>query len=76
MSDYTSQVGEFKGHKTFTISKGEKRVITVGVAKAKAILACLEELKEFIKESENNVAIDLNKLSPEQAKLIQSFIQR
>jgi hypothetical protein len=53
MSTFKSESGEFKGSKTFSIlTADDKRVITFGVTKAKAILATLEELKKFVEENE------------------------
>ena len=55
------QIGEFKGHKTFSIwmeyENGNKiPAISFGVKKAESILKHLEELKQFIEENkgENN----------------------
>jgi hypothetical protein len=50
---FKSESGEFKGNKTFSVlTLDDKRVITFGLTKAKAILATIEELKKFVEENE------------------------
>jgi hypothetical protein len=50
---FKSESGEFKGSKTFSIlTTDDKRVITFGVTKAKAILASIEDLKKFVEEND------------------------
>jgi len=76
--NYTTETGDFKGSKTLSISKGEKRVISFGLTKAKAILAAFEDIKTFVEANDKGEIqkIDLNKLSPEQQDLVNSFIQK
>lgn len=47
----TTTIGEYKGHPTITIQFDTKRgpqQLTMGVAKAKAVLAVLDSLEEFV----------------------------
>lgn len=53
MSDYKVETGEFKGNKTISIMKDDKRVVSFGIKKAQAILANVEEIKKFIKDNTN-----------------------
>jgi hypothetical protein len=78
MADYSTETGEYKGHKTIAIFEDGKRKISFGVGKAKAILAAIEEIKAFVEDNKdsNNVAVDLDKLTPEQQELVQSFIKK
>lgn len=88
MSDkITSETGSYKGSPTFTINKEyqdkegntkSSRVLTFGVAKAKAIYSLMDEIKAFIEanESSNTQQIDLDKLTPEQQQLVQSFVKK
>jgi hypothetical protein len=52
------QIGEFKGHKVITLSRGDddKYPFTFGVAKARLILDNLEDIKKFVEESEIKAA--------------------
>ena len=52
MSDYNSETTVFKGNPVIGITSGEKRVITFGVKKAKAILSQIEAIKEFIEAND------------------------
>lgn len=76
MSKYNAETGEFKGNKVITLSEGEKRVVSFGLRKAKAILENIEAIKKFVEENDSYVAVDTSKLSPEQQQLIQSFITK
>lgn len=51
MSDYTTETGEFKGNKTISIINGEKRVVSFGIKKAKAIVENIEAIKKFVEEN-------------------------
>lgn len=83
---FSTETGSYKGKPTITINKtyesnGEQknsRVLTFGVAKAKAILSQVEDIKKFVEESEskNSQQVDLNKLTPEQRELVNSFINK
>jgi len=80
-TNYKTEVGEYKGNKTISINNGDKRVVSFGLTKAKAILASYEDIKKFVEEndnggSSNNTTIDMSKLTPEQQQLVQSFIQK
>jgi len=48
---FTTEVGEFKGSKTISLFKDGKRVISFGASKAKAIVECVEAIKDFISEN-------------------------
>lgn len=53
MSDYKVETGEFKGNKTISISKEEKRVVSFGLKKAKAIIENYEAIKKFVEENDS-----------------------
>lgn len=55
MSDYNSNTSTFKGNAVIGITDGEKRVISFGVKKAKAILSQVEAIKEFIDANDKSV---------------------
>ncbi|MFH1364545.1 MAG: hypothetical protein ABIH52_02715 [Candidatus Aenigmatarchaeota archaeon] len=46
--------GEFKGHKTISLTRGEddKYPFTFGLAKAKLVLEYVEDIKKFVEENE------------------------
>jgi len=46
--------GEFKGHKTISLSRGDddKYPFTFGIAKARLVLEHLEDIKKFIEEND------------------------
>ncbi len=48
MDEYKTETGEFKGNKTISIFNGEKRIVSFGLKKAKAILANIEDIKKFV----------------------------
>ena len=77
-TNYTTETGEFKGNKTISIHNGDKRVVSFGLTKAKAIVAAFEEIKAFVEANDKGetATIDTSKLTPEQLELIQSFIQK
>lgn len=53
---FKSESGEFKGNKTFSVlTEDDRRVITFGLTKAKAILATIEDLKKFVEENEKKI---------------------
>ena len=58
MSDYKTETGEFKGNKTISLIKDDKRIFSCGVKKAQAILANIEAIKAFVEanatETDNN----------------------
>ncbi|MEM0140279.1 MAG: hypothetical protein QXZ44_06705 [Ferroplasma sp.] len=49
-----AKISEFKGHKIITLSIGEddKYPFSFGIAKAKLILDNLDEIKNFVKDSQ------------------------
>ncbi len=53
---FKTETGEYMGNKTLTIKNAttDKRVITLGLGKAKALLANLEEIKKFVAENDKN----------------------
>jgi hypothetical protein len=59
MGDFKVEVGEFKGNKTISLNKEEKRVISFGVGKAKAILACIDDIKKFVAENDKSVQVSV-----------------
>lgn len=53
---YKTEVGEFKGNKTIAIStEDDKRVISFGLSKAKAILASVDAIREFVAKNDKSV---------------------
>ena len=71
---FKTEVGEFKGNKTLSIFSGDRRVISFGLNKAKAIIACIDEIKKF-SEATDNGSINLDSLSEDQKRLIMQFIK-
>lgn len=71
---FKTEVGEFKGNKTLSIISGDRRVISFGLNKAKAIIACIDEIKKF-SEATDNGSINLDSLSEDQKRLIMQFIK-
>jgi hypothetical protein len=81
MSKLTTVVGEFKGNKTITINNGDRRVITFGITKAKAIIESIDAIKEFVANNDNtknsnDLTINLDNLTEDQKSLILSLTQR
>lgn len=58
MSDYNSTTGQFKGNPTITINDGEKRVVSFGLKKAKAIVAQYDEIKQFVEANDKGTSTD------------------
>jgi len=48
MSDYKTETGEYKGNKTISILKDDKRVVSFGIKKAAAIVENMEAIKAFV----------------------------
>jgi hypothetical protein len=71
---FKTEIGEYKGSKTISIFVDERRVISFGVNKAKAILACFEDIKKFTESTDKN-SIDLENLSEDQKKVIMQFLK-
>ena len=78
MSKFQAKTSTYKGHKIIEIrdTENDKRVISFGFNKAKAISECFEAIQKFVEDNENKVTIDVDKLSDEQLSLLQTFIQR
>jgi hypothetical protein len=57
MSDFKVEQGEYKGNKTISLIKDEKRVFSCGIKKAQAIIANFEAIKEFV---EANIVEEVN----------------
>lgn len=51
VSEYTTEISEFKGNKVLNIFKGENRVFGFGLKKAQAVLACIEVIKKFVEDN-------------------------
>lgn len=62
---FKTEVGEFKGNKTLSIISGDRRVISFGLNKAKAIVACIDEIRKF-SEATDTGSINLDSLSEDQ----------
>jgi hypothetical protein len=72
---FKTEISEFKGHKTICIVDSyDRRVISFGVNKAKAIIACIDHIRDFVDNSKSDT-IDLSSLSEEQKKVIMQFIK-
>lgn len=50
---FKTEIGEFKGSKTISLMKDDKRVISFGINKAVTILECLEEIKKFVEDNKS-----------------------
>jgi len=70
---YKTEIGEFKGSKTISIIVDDRRVISFGLNKAKAIIATIDHIRDFV-EGNKNSSIDIDSLTDEQKRLIQQFI--
>jgi hypothetical protein len=70
---YKTEIGEFKGSKTMSIFIDDRRVISFGLNKAKAIIATIDHIRDFVENSKSS-SIDLDSLTDEQKKIIQQFI--
>lgn len=57
---FKTEVGEFKGSKTISILKDDKRVLSFGLNKAKAILACIDSIKDFVAVNDKSVQPNLD----------------
>lgn len=55
---FKTEVGEFKGSKTIALMNDDKRVLSFGLGKAKAILACLDEIKAFVEANDKSQPAD------------------
>lgn len=77
-NEFKTEVGEYKGNKTISINNNEKRVVSFGLTKAKAILASLDAIKQFVEDNDKGetATVDLTKLTPEQHTLVSSFTQK
>lgn len=60
LDDFKTEVGEFKGSKTFSILKGDKRIISFGLNKAKAILACVDKIRDFVAANDKSLQPELD----------------
>lgn len=72
---FKTEVGEYKGSKTLSIMSDDRRIISFGINKAKAILASIDEIRQFVESSEKN-SVDFSNLSEEQKKLVMQFINK
>jgi hypothetical protein len=75
MSNYSTEINQYKGHNILAIKDSNgKIVLSFGIKKAKAILECLEEVKEFVNAGGKSNKINLNDLSKEQIDSILGMI--
>ena len=59
--EFKTEVGEFKGNKTISISTSDdKRVVSFGLSKAKAILASVDAIREFVAKNDKSVQPELS----------------
>lgn len=72
---FKTEIGEYKGSKTISLISGDRRIISFGINKAKAIIACIDEIKQFAQSTDNN-SIDLENLSEDQKKVIMQFLSK
>lgn len=54
MSGFKVETDTFKGNKTISLFKDDKRVFSCGIKKAQAILANIEAIKAFVEENTTN----------------------
>ena len=75
---YKTEIGEFKGNKTISILSGDKRVVSFGLSKAKAILASYEDIKAFVEANDKTqtATVDMSNLTLEQQLLVKAFTQK
>lgn len=72
---FKAEKSEFKGHKTLSIIDGyDRRVLSFGLSKAKAILACVKDIEEFVNSAKSD-SLDLENLTDEQKELVLNFIK-
>lgn len=57
--DFKVEIADFKGSKTISLNKGDKRVISFGLTKAKAILACIDEIRDFVAKNDKSLQPEL-----------------
>jgi hypothetical protein len=72
---FKTEIGEYKGSKTISIMSDDRRVVSFGVSKAKAILATIDEIRQFVENSEKK-SVDLSNLSEDQKRTIMQFINK
>lgn len=61
MSDFKSVVGDFKGNPVISIlTEDDKRVMSFGLSKAKAILSRIEDIKKFVEDNKEKVFTETN----------------
>jgi hypothetical protein len=72
---FKTEIGEYKGSKTISIMSDDRRIVSFGVSKAKAILATIDEIRQFVENSEKK-SVDLSNLSEDQKRTIMQFINK
>lgn len=61
--NFKTEVGDFKGSKTIAISTtDDKRVITFGLSKAKAILESVDAIRAFVDANDKSVPEEIIEL--------------
>jgi hypothetical protein len=81
---YNSETGSYNGNKTISLNNDDKRVISFGYKKAKAIVELYEDIKAFVEDCEANgtkganttVTIDTSKLTDNQKANLTQFIRK
>lgn len=51
MPEFTTEVGEYKGNPTISLMFGDKRIMSFGLKKAAAIVACFDAIKKFVEDN-------------------------
>jgi tRNA threonylcarbamoyladenosine modification (KEOPS) complex Cgi121 subunit len=62
MTIFQTEFGEYKGNKTISIKKGDNRVMSFGLTKAKAILSSMEDIKRFVEENSKDEVQDTSEV--------------
>lgn len=48
MNEYRSEQSEYNGNALIALFKGDTRIVSFGIKKAKAIIACIDAIREFV----------------------------
>lgn len=51
MPEFTTELSEYKGNPMISLMFGEKRILSFGLKKAMAIVACIEDIKKFVNDN-------------------------
>ena len=51
MPEFTTERSEYKGNPMISLMFGEKRILSFGLKKAAAIVACFDAIKQFVEDN-------------------------